>query len=410
MADRKDDGPDDADVENLDLVIKRAHVFDGEKMLSGLKEVGVRGGEIVAVSDDPLEGELSIDAGEGFVLPGLIDTHLHLINFAVVTSPETWDTYETGELRASLDSFLQFGITTIKSVGDPTTEILDVRARLASGALRGPRLLATGSGITAVDGHPATTIFGSNPWFRARSTGEVDTRQQMRDLVHHLADRNVDAIKLLSQGGCWCPGSPQYIWRNPAFDREVPIVRLRPDLMRAGVEVAHERGLRVTVHTVDQQPAIEALEAGADALEHGVALETITDKKVIDLLLKKDATYTPTLWIHENPEAAANLKTVADAGVKVVLGTDSFSGRGRFGENSVEEAEKMVAAGVTTLQTLRAATSMAAVQLVRPDIGRIKPGKRADLIVLASDPLAEISHLRTLMVTIQGGRVVVDKR
>lgn len=410
MSDQNPVEPGSHDPEGFDLVIKRAHVFDGDRMLSGLKEIGLRGGEIAAVGDEPLDGELVIDAGEGYVLPGLIDTHLHLVNFGVVTSPETWETYESGELRASLDSFLQFGITTVKSVGDPTTEILEIRGRLASGALRGPRLLVTGSGITAMDGHPATTIFGGNPWFRARSTGEVETLQQMRDLVHHLADRNVDAIKLLSQGGCWCPGSPQYIWRNPAFEREVPIVRLRPDLMRAGIEVAHERGLRVTVHTVEQTPAIEALEAGADGLEHGVALETITDDKVVETLLKTGATYTPTLWIHENPEAAANLKTVADAGVKIVLGTDSFSGRGRFGENTVEETGKMVDAGMEPLQVLRAATSMAAVQLVRPDLGALAPGKRADLIVIASDPTSDIGNLRTLMVTIQNGRVVVDKR
>ena len=396
--------------EPLTLVIHRARVFDGERMLEGLKTVGLRGGEIAAVSDAPLSAEVEIDAGEGVLMPGLIDTHLHLINFGVVSSPETLDGYLAGELLASLESFLQFGVTTVKSVGDPTTEILDIRAKLAAGTLRGPRLLTTGSGITARDGHPATTIFGGNPWFRARSTGEVEGEQQARDLVHHLADRGVDAIKFLSQGGCWCPGSPQYVWRNPAFKREVPIVRLKPRVMRAGIEVAHARGLRVTVHTVDQQPAFEALEAGADGLEHGVALEPITDDALVDLLLKTGATYTPTLWIHENAEAHDNLKKVADAGVKIVLGTDSFSGRGRFGENTLDEASLMAKAGLSPLQVLTAATSMAAVQIVRPDLGTVAPGKRADLILLAGDPTADVGALRRLMVTIQNGRVVVDKR
>lgn len=148
--------------------------------------------------------------------------------------------------------------------------------------------------------------------------------------------------------------------------------------MRTGIEVAHSRCLRVTVHTVDQTPAIEALEAGADGLEHGVALEAITVSSVIAALLRVGATYTPPLSIHENVEAASNLK--------------------------------MVAAGVSPLQTLQAATGMAALQLVRSDLGRVAPGARADLILIASDPLADISHLRDLMVTIQGGRVVVDRR
>lgn len=400
------------DPESYDLVIRRTHVFDGHEALASLRDVGLRGGEVAAVSEAPLKGRQEVNAGEGWLMPGLIDTHLHFYDFSVVTDPDTLHDFVEKEVPGRLELFLQHGVTTIKSVGDPTTEILDTRAKVAAGALRGPRLLTTGNGITGRDGHPASTIFGGNPWFRARATGEVESPQQMRDLVHHLADRNVDAIKLLSEGGCWCPGSPKYVWKVPPFPREVEIVRLPTAIMRAGVDAAHERGMRVTVHTTQQDAAREALEAGADGLEHGVAVEPITDRGLIDLMLERGATYTPTLWIHDkpHPDARPNAKMVADAGVTMVLGTDSFWGRGLFGANTLEEAKLMVAAGLTPTQVLVAGTSNAAKQCVRPDLGTLAPGKRADLILLAGDPTQDIANLRKLTLTILGGEIVVDKR
>ncbi|MGY4398968.1 imidazolonepropionase-like amidohydrolase [Sphingomonas sp. UYAg733] len=398
--------------DDYDLVIRGVHVFDGREALIGLRDVGLRDREIGAISEAPLRGRREIDGAGGWLIPGLIDTHLHFFDFRVVTDPDTLDGFVREAAPVLLQQFLESGVTMIKSVGDPTTEVLDLRARLAGGALRGPQMLVTGNGLTGRDGHPASTIFGGNPWFRARATGEVESPQMMRDLVHHLADSKVDAIKLLSEGGCWCPGSPKYLWKNPVFPAVVELVRLPTNVLRAGIEAAHDRGLRVTVHTVQQAAAIEALEAGADGLEHGVTVEPITDKALIDLMIERKATYAPTLWIHDavHPHSRSNTKLVADAGVMMVLGSDSFCGRGAFGENSLEEAELMVAAGMTPQQVLVAGTSSAAWHLGRPDVGTVAAGKRADLILLADNPLVSISNLRTLSLTILNGEVVVDRR
>jgi imidazolonepropionase-like amidohydrolase len=399
------------DPATYDLVIRRAHVFDGHRPLTGLRDVAINGGQIAAVSAGPLRGRTAVDAAEGWVLPGLIDTHLHVYDVRV-SDPKSMQAFEENELSGRLDLFLQHGITTIKSVGDPTEGILETRARIAAGTLRGPRLLATGCGITARDGHPAATVFGGNPWARERFTGEVDSVQQMRDLVHHLADRKVDAIKLLSEGACACTGSPEYVWRNPAFPSAVELVRLPFDFLKAGIETGHERGLRVTVHTTQQAAAREAIEAGADGLEHGVTVEPITDHTLIDLMLERDTTYTPTLWIDDaiHPDTRGNVKTVADAGVSIALGSDTFSGRGLFGANTLEEAELMVAAGMTPVQSLVAGTSAAARQCVRPDLGTVAAGKRADLILLTADPTQDISNLRKLAMTILNGEIVVENR
>ncbi|QBM75152.1 amidohydrolase [Sphingomonas sp. AAP5] len=397
--------------EPFDIVIRRVRVFDGKEALPGLRDVGLHGGAIGAVSEAPLQGRRDIEGKGGWMMPGLIDTHLHFFDFTVVTDPDSLAEFVENTAPVLLQQFLACGVTTIKSVGDPTTEVLELRAKLAAGTLRGPQMLTTGNGLTGRDGHPASTIFGGNPWFRARATGEVDSPEMMRDLVHHLADRGVDAIKLLSEGGCWCPGSPKYLWKNPVFPNAVELVRLPTKILRAGIEAAHEHGLRVTVHTVQQDAAIEALEAGADGLEHGVTVEPITDKALIDLMIERKATYASTLWIHDavHPHTRPNTKLMADAGVTMVLGSDSFCGRGAFGQNTIEEAELLEAAGLTPQQVLVAATSNAAGHLDRADIGTVAPGKRADLILVADDPLASIGNLRKLTHTILNGEVVVDR-
>ncbi|MGW2771743.1 amidohydrolase family protein [Streptomyces olivaceoviridis] len=394
-----------------DLVISRAHVFDGRQALAGLYDVAVDGGEIASVSAEPLRGGREVDAAGRWVMPGLIDTHIHFYDVHAVSDPDSMRAFEDNELPGKLGLFLDHGITTIKSVGDPTDGILATRAEIAAGRLRGPRLLATGCGITGRDGHPAATVFSGNPWARERFTAEVDSVQQIRDLVHHLADREVDAIKLLSEGACAHSGGPRYLWHNPAFPDGVELERLPLGLLRAGIETAHERGLRVTVHTTQQAAAREAVKAGADGLEHGVTVEPLTDHSLIDLMLEHGITYTPTLWIDDaHPDARGNLKKVAEAGVHIALGSDTFSGRGLFGANTLEEAELMVAAGMTPTQVLAAGTSGAARQCVRPDLGTVAPGKHADLLMLNADPTADIGNLRDLSVVILNGELAVDKR
>ncbi|WP_405464301.1 amidohydrolase family protein [Streptomyces jietaisiensis] len=394
-----------------DLVIRRAHVFDGHRALDGLYDIGVDGTEITAVSAEPLRGGTEVDAAGGWVVPGLIDTHVHFYDVHAVTDADSMRAFEERDRPGRLGLFLNHGVTTVKSVGDPTDGILDTRDRIAAGTLRGPRLLATGAGITGREGHPAATIFKGNPWARARWAAEVDGVRHIRDLVHRLADRRVDAIKLLSEGACAHSGGPAYLWRNPSFPDAVELERLPLDVLRAGIEAAHERGLRVTVHTAQQAAAREAVEAGADGLEHGVTVEPLTDDSLLELMRAHDVTYTPTLWVDDaHPDARANLRKVAEAGVRLALGSDTFSGRGLFGANTLEEAELMVAAGLSPAQVLAAGTSGAARACVRPDLGAVAPGKRADLLLLDADPTGDIGALRALRMVFLDGGLTVDKR
>ena len=315
------------------------------------------------------------------------------------------------ELPKRFNDFLNAGVTTVKSVGDSEDDILSVRARLASGELAGPRLLATGAAFAAPGSHPATTVFGQNPWMRYRATVETDSPEQAREAVQRLAGKKVDAVKIVHQGGCK-HGSP-YFFKVELLRINVQILKLEKTVLEAIIDEAHRQGLKATVHTVDAEAAIEALEAGADGLEHGVIEHRLKDDRVVELLLRNRASYVPTLCLIRLEEKTAdvryaNLKQVADAGVRVALGTDSFCGLGKFGENAIEEAERSSQAGIGAAQILRMATKDAAEHLGVEDLGVVAPGKLADILLLDGDPTTSLGALRKLSMVIQNGAIVVD--
>lgn len=394
----------------FDIVVRRACVFDGANLLAGPRDVGLRGERIAAVSENPLTGRTIVDGAGAWLLPGLMDVHIHLFDFNKIVDDQSMAAFIEGELPRRLMAFLERGITTVKSVGDPESEILATRARIAAGDLAGPRLFATGPGISAPHGHPGSTVYGRNPWYGGRAAAEVETAAGARAVVRRLADRGVDAIKLLAQGGCRCSRGAPYVWRSAHFGSEVTIYRIGTAVLEAAIDEAHRYGLRATVHTVEQGPAVAALAAGADGLEHGVVHEAITDPAILAGLKSNDATYVPTLWVHARDTSLRNLALVAEAGVTVALGTDSFSGRGAFGENTLEETELMVEAGLAPLEVLRAATGHAARHLGRSDVGTIVPGNLADLVLVRGDPARDVRDLRNLLMVVKDGDIVVDRR
>jgi imidazolonepropionase-like amidohydrolase len=316
------------------------------------------------------------------------------------------------ELPKRLNDFLTAGVTTVKSVGDSEEDILRVREMLASGDIAGPRLFATGAAFAAPGSHPATTIYGQNPWLRQRATIETDSPHRARDAVRRMAEKRVDAIKIVHQGGCK-HGEP-YFFKAEALGLNIQVHRLEREVLDAIIDEAHKHSLKATVHTFDQEAAIEALEAGADGLEHGIMDHKLNGDSVIELLLRNHASYVPTLWLLGFEEEAsevryANLKRIADAGVRIALGTDSFCGFGKFGENTIVEAERSAAAGIAPVGILKMATKDAAEHLGTDSFGTIAPGKLADLILIDGDPSTDISALRKVLVVVKDGTVLFNR-
>jgi imidazolonepropionase-like amidohydrolase len=396
----------------MDLSINNVRLFDGSAMREGLFSVGIAGDKITSVGSSTVPANREINAAGKFLMPGLIDCHIHLLNMWTATDEKTMAADIEHELPKRLEDFLAVGVTTVKSVGDSEDDILRVRSMLESGELRGPRLFATGAAFAAPGSHPATTIFGRNPWIRHRSTIESDSAPVARDAVRRLAEKKVNAIKIVHQGGCK-HGEP-YFFRSDALGINVQIHRLEREVLEAIVDEAHKHGLKVTVHTFDQEAAIEALEAGADGLEHGIMDHELNGARVIELLLQNRASYVPTLWLLTFEETAAavryaNLKRIADAGVRVALGSDTFCGYGKFGENTIVETERTSAAGIAPEKVLKMATKDAAEHLGTDALGTIATGKLADLLLLDGDPRADITALRKVVMVVKDGTILIDK-
>ena len=161
-----------------------------------------------------------------------------------------------------------------------------------------------------------------------------------------------------------------------------PVKRLPKDLMRVIIDDAHRHGLRAIVHTWAEDEVRDAIEAGADGVEHGVQTTKLSNPHLAELLCDRGAFYVPTLQLFELygqqldlSAAQQNLKCMSDRGVKIALGTDSF-GDATPGNRTIRELELMVQAGLSTEKVIRAATIDAATYVdLGDDLGTVERGK-----------------------------------
>jgi hypothetical protein len=146
-----------------DLVINNARIFDGANLLDGLHSVGIVKDRISFVGPSAAPARKEIDAAGRFLMPGLIDCHLHLLNMWTALDEASMVADINGELNTRLRALLGAGVTTVKSVGDSEDDILRVRDMLATGGVVGPTLYATGAAFAAPGSHPATTVYENIP-------------------------------------------------------------------------------------------------------------------------------------------------------------------------------------------------------------------------------------------------------
>ncbi|MFT7461402.1 MAG: imidazolonepropionase-like amidohydrolase [Planctomycetota bacterium] len=348
-----------------------------------------------------------IDANNRIVLPGFIDSHLHLIAHLDVDNNQSLAEQIKTEVVPKLQDYLRHGVTTIKSTADPVDGILELREQLRSGHYAGPRLLVAGKEIAAKDAHPGKTLFENAPWLRDQIVSEVRSPEEARQAVRELAERDVDAIKIIYSGNE--EGDDSYRLMNLA------IPRLSVNVLKAVVDEAHHHKIRVTAHTVQMEEAIAAANAGVNGLEHGVVMEPVT-QQFLDIMLKNKVAYVPTLrvvnyFLNDVPAQVPldNLRKIAAAGIMVVLGTDSEGNDLPWGDAVLDEAELMVSAGMTPLQVIRAMTVNAAHHLgVDNETGTIAVNKQADIVIVDGEPLNNISDLRNVWLVLKNGQVMFE--
>ena len=392
------------------------------KPVRGASTIIVEGGKIVSISDGfqaPEPGATLIDLRDKYVLPGLIDSHVHLTSDAgglagqleeVTLSPAA----QAFNAEVNGMKTLRAGFTTVRNLGDGDGATLALRDAIATGKVQGPRIVDAGNSISGSAGHMDSSL-GYRDELRPFFAGAGNTcngADDCRRAVRLQVGRGADVIKFASTGGV-----------NSRIGAGLG-KQMFDDEAKAIVDTAHMFGKKVAVHAHGADGIRLALEAGADSIEHG----TILDEPTIAAWAKSKAYYVPTLstvnGYKERIAANANayepdvlakiqwriaitgksLEQLVPRGVRIAFGTDA--GVSKHGRNA-DEFELMVQHGMTPVEALKAATVNAADLLGLSDqIGTIAPGKSADIIAVASDPIADVTVLKKVDFVMARGSVV----
>lgn len=380
------------------LTLNNATVLSGSVSTPGVS-IAIENGRIVAVGESLTSTGTVIDVAGAAVIPGLIDLHVH---FGAITADDKESDAQALEsayrahrpkVRAAL---LARGITTIRSVGDVDISIMALRAAVACGVLRGPRVRCVGPVLTAPGGHPISTVYADAPALAIRGTREIVGEAAARCEVDRLAEAGFNGVKAVLSGP----------------------MRISGAVLRAIGDQARRRGLWFAVHTSTVGDVSEAIEAGAVSVEHGVTSGELIPDGVLARLQTASVAYVPTLAVqvarfgreHPRVESAfVNTRRAYEAGVRVGAGSDAQGYGMWFGHSLIDELGLLVEVGMSPLAALAAATSDAAAIIGEGgQLGSIATGMRADLVVVAGCPWSKIDDVRRVKLVLQDGVIVHD--
>jgi imidazolonepropionase-like amidohydrolase len=340
-----------------DLVVTAKSVFDGGRLMAN-GAVVIRDGTIVAVGDaDDLEASAPrrIDLGDGTVLPGLIDLHVHDVG--------------RGQRMSA--------VTTVRDVGTAESILSSIHDRRGE-----PRVLFAGPLLTVPGGYPSQSF----PEVAGVVHGVAGARAAVRD----LAGEGVSVIKIALERG---PGD----W--PVLSRAQ---------VEAIVEEAHARDLLVTAHVSATDMARLALDAGVDELAH-MPCEG-DDPTLMQDLAEAGVEIVGTLHVREARGCSTGgyARAFVSAGGTLLYGADYPNGPVPPGVD-VEELQLMVAAGLTPLEVLTNATARAGEQLSIEKLGTLQVGAPADIVGVSGDPVADLDVLKVPELVVVRGVVVIDR-
>ena len=387
------------------LLLRGGNVFDSDRRRFERRDVASIERAIAAPAPD---GARVIECAGKFIIPGLIDCHVHMSGSGVpgdlneaATSPLAQRAWKAANYARTT---LHAGFTTVRDLGAADRLNIEMAKAIESGLIEGPRLLAAGLGVTMTGGHGHGFL-----------ATEADGPDAVRKAVREQLRAGATAIKLFASGGVMTPGVDP---RSPSFTE---------DELRAGIEEAHKAFRPVAAHAQATDGIKNAIRAGIDSIEHGVWLDDEAIQGMLDHGTYLVATLTAPYQIaHCGLEAGIpafmvdkgwqvldshqkSFQLALKAGVRIATGTDQGTPVNYPGENA-QEIVRMVDLGMSPAAALMASTAWAA-ELLRIDgqTGRIEPGLAADVVILDADPLEDIRVLRdqaAIRAVIQRGRVV----
>jgi imidazolonepropionase-like amidohydrolase len=398
----------------IQSIIKAARVIDGQgdKPLTDQEIVIQDGGiqDIKPWGDESIASRLReatvFDVGDATLLPGFIDAHLHLV-FDAAKGPELDpdDGQQFILLRAAgnAQAALQAGVTTVCDCGAPNEIIFPLRDAIERGAIQGPRIVASGAAITTEGGHGAEHGIG-------RITSGVG---EVRQAVAEQVEAGADFLKVMATAGGG--GDPDHSQYNLAE-------------LRAIKEEADRLGVRVAAHAHGTTGIQSCVEVGIQRIEHCSLMTpqgSVFDPEIADEIVRKGIYVCPTNVIDYRqvqrrggseeglaPRTQLNVtwRRLYEHGVKLVASSDAGVKDIQCDDYALIQELMVTELGLSPMQAIMASTKVAAEALgLADEIGTLKVGKRADLVVVSGNPLDDITTLRHMRLVMRGGEVICNR-